>query len=388
MKHTLFIASRLRFRRRIVTVSVAVSYVVMIIAMAVSSGFRNEVRNALSHTGGDIQLCPSNLNFLDDARPIEAAPSYLPLLKNINGVESVEPAVYRAGIVKVGENIQGIMLKGVPSSDSVSLSVSIPRRLSEIGGIGVGDKMLTYFVGGKVKVRNFTVASIYDPVVETEDRLVVYADMGDMQRLNGWSSDQASLLEIRMKPRYRDEEMIETAAQEAGFIAYSYAIDEKNSGVFASSTPSRYPQLFDWLDLLDFNVLFVLMLMMLVAGFNMISGLLITLFENISTIGVFKAMGMTHKSIAKVFLVSSASTVMKGMLAGNIAAFVLCLLQDRLHLLKLDPENYFVSFVPVDINVVDILSLDLVSFVVIMILLLVPCSFISRIDPADSVRVR
>lgn len=388
MKHTLFIASRLRFRRRIVTVSVAVSYVVMIIAMAVSSGFRNEVRNALSHTGGDIQLCPSNLNFLDDARPIEAAPSYLPLLKNINGVESVEPAVYRAGIVKVGDNIQGIMLKGVPSSDSVSLSVSIPRRLSEIGGIGVGDKMLTYFVGEKVKVRNFTVASIYDPVVETEDRLVVYADMGDMQRLNGWSSDQASLLEIRMKPRYRDEEMIETAAQEAGFIAYSYSIDEKNSGVFASSTPSRYPQLFDWLDLLDFNVLFVLMLMMLVAGFNMISGLLITLFENISTIGVFKAMGMTHKSIAKVFLVSSASTVMKGMLAGNIAAFVLCLLQDRLHLLKLDPENYFVSFVPVDINVVDILSLDLVSFVVIMILLLVPCSFISRIDPADSVRVR
>ena len=388
MKHTLFIASRLRFRRRIVTVSVAVSYVVMIIAMAVSSGFRNEVRNALSHTGGDIQICPSNLNFLDDARPIEAAPSYLPLLKNINGVESVEPAVYRAGIVKVGDNIQGIMLKGVPSSDSVSLSVSIPRRLSEIGGIGVGDKMLTYFVGEKVKVRNFTVASIYDPVVETEDRLVVYADMGDMQRLNGWSSDQASLLEIRMKPRYRDEEMIETAAQEAGFIAYSYSIDEKNSGVFASSTPSRYPQLFDWLDLLDFNVLFVLMLMMLVAGFNMISGLLITLFENISTIGVFKAMGMTHKSIAKVFLVSSASTVMKGMLAGNIAAFVLCLLQDRLHLLKLDPENYFVSFVPVDINVVDILSLDLVSFVVIMILLLVPCSFISRIDPADSVRVR
>ena len=387
MKHTMFIASRLRFRRRIVTVSVAVSYVVMIIAMAVSSGFRNEVRNALSHLGGDIQLCPSNLNFLDEARPIDAAPSYLPLLENIVGVESAEPAVYRAGIVKVGENIQGVMLKGVHSPDSVSLSVSIPRRLSEIGGIGVGDKMLTYFVGEKVKVRNFTVASIYDPVVETDDRLVVYADMKDMQRLNGWSSDQASLLEIRMKPRFRDEATIESAAREAGFIAYSYATDEMGS-VFASSMSSRYPQLFDWLDLLDFNVLFVLVLMMLVAGFNMISGLLITLFENISTIGVFKAMGMTHKSIAKVFLVSSASTVLKGMLAGNVAAFVLCLLQDWLHLLKLDPKNYFVSFVPVDINVVDILSVDLISFAVIMLLLLIPCSFISRIDPADSIRVR
>ena len=387
MKHTMFIASRLKFRRRIVTISVAVSYFVMIIAMAVSSGFRCEVRNALSLLGGDIQLCPANLNFLDEARPVDVAPSYLPLLEEVDGVESVEPVVYRAGIVKLGDNIQGVMVKGVPSSDSTSLSVSIPRRLSEIGGIGVGDKMLTYFVGEKVKVRNFTVASIYDPAVEAEDRLVVYADMKDMQRLNGWSSDQASLLEIRMKPRYRDEANIEAATQEVGFIAYAHATDEMGD-VFASSTPSRYPQLFDWLDLLDFNVLFVLVLMMLVAGFNMISGLLITLFENISTIGVFKAMGMTHGSIAKVFLVSSASTVLKGMLVGNAVAVVFCLLQDWLHLLKLDPVNYFVSFVPVEMDIVSILSVDLISFALIMLLLLVPCSFISRIDPADTVRVR
>lgn len=383
----MFIASRLKFRRRIVTISVAVSYFVMIIAMAVSSGFRCEVRNALSLLGGDIQLCPANLNFLDEARPVDAAPSYLPLLEEVDGVESVEPVVYRAGIVKLGDNIQGVMVKGVPSSDSTSLSVSIPRRLSEIGGIGVGDKMLTYFVGEKVKVRNFTVASIYDPAIEAEDRLVVYADMKDMQRLNGWSSDQASLLEIRMKPRYRDEANIEAATQEVGFIAYAHATDEMGD-VFASSTPSRYPQLFDWLDLLDFNVLFVLVLMMLVAGFNMISGLLITLFENISTIGVFKAMGMTHDSIAKVFLVSSASTVLKGMLVGNAVAVVFCLLQDWLHLLKLDPVNYFVSFVPVEMDIVSILSVDLISFALIMLLLLVPCSFISRIDPADTVRVR
>ena len=383
----MFIASRLKFRRRIVTISVAVSYFVMIIAMAVSSGFRCEVRNALSLLGGDIQLCPANLNFLDEARPVDAAPSYLPLLEEVDGVESVEPVVYRAGIVKLGDNIQGVMVKGVPSSDSTSLSVSIPRRLSEIGGIGVGDKMLTYFVGEKVKVRNFTVASIYDPAIEAEDRLVVYADMKDMQRLNGWSSDQASLLEIRMKPRYRDEANIEAATQEVGFIAYAHATDEMGD-VFASSTPSRYPQLFDWLDLLDFNVLFVLVLMMLVAGFNMISGLLITLFENISTIGVFKAMGMTHGSIAKVFLVSSASTVLKGMLVGNAVAVVFCLLQDWLHLLKLDPVNYFVSFVPVEMDIVSILSVDLISFALIMLLLLVPCSFISRIDPADTVRVR
>ena len=151
---------------------------------------------------------------------------------------------------------------------------------------------------------------------------------------------------------------------------------------------SRYPQLFDWLDLLDFNVLFVLVLMMIVAGFNMISGLLITLFENISTIGVFKAMGMTDRNIAGIFLGSSASVVFKGMLAGNAVAVLLCVIQEKLHLLKLDPSNYFVSFVPVDLDLMTVVTVDAVSFIVIMLLLLIPCAFISKIDPADTVRVR
>ncbi len=387
MKNTVFIASRLRFRRRIVTASIAVSYMVMIIAMAVSSGFRSEVRDALSQMGGDIQLCPSNLNFLDEAQPVDASVAYLPLLKKVRGVESVEPVVYRAGIVKTGDDIHGVVVKGVQTGDSVALNVSIPRRLSEMGGIAVGDKMLTYFVGEKVKARSFKVASVYDPVIQTDERLVVYADIKDMQRLNGWSADQASMLEIKMKPNHRDEAEIEEATQEVGFIAYSYSSDDQSS-VFASSTLSRYPQLFDWLDLLDFNVLFVLVLMMIVAGFNMISGLLITLFENISTIGVFKAMGMKDRSIAKVFLTSSAATVLKGMLIGNAAAILFCILQDKLQILKLDPTNYFVSFVPVDINAFSILAVDMISLAVIMLLLLIPCAFISKVDPADTVRVR
>ena len=208
-----------------------------------------------------------------------------------------------------------------------------------------------------------------------------------MQRLNGWSDDQASMLEIRMKPQYRDEASIESATQEVGFIAYTHSSDDKTN-VYASSAPSRYPQLFDWLNLLDFNVLFVLALMMVVAGFNMMSGLLITLFENISTIGVFKAMGMTDRSISKVFLTSSAATVLKGMLIGNAVALLLCLIQDKLHLLKLDPANYFVSFVPVKPDMLSVLTIDLVSFVVIMLILLIPTMFISKVDPADTVKVR
>ena len=377
MMNTLFIASRLRYKKTIITISIAISYIVMIVAMAVSSGFRTEVRDALSQMGGDIQLAPVELNLLDDVKPMEANPSYLPILQEVQGVESVNPAIYRAGIVKVGDNIHGVVVKGEERSDTAALSVSIPRRLSEISGLQAGDKMLTYFVGEKIRARNFTVASIYDPVIETDDKLIVYADIRDMQRLNGWDEDQVSMLEIRMKPKFRDEYNIEAAAYEVGLIAQ----------IRATSTPSRYPQLFDWLNLLDFNVLFVLVLMMIVAGVNMISGLLITLFENISTIGVFKAMGMKNKEISKIFLASSSVAVLKGMLVGNAIACLLCVIQDKFHFLKLDPKNYFVSFVPVNLDFMSVFTVDFISFVVIMLLLMIPCAFISTIDPADTVRV-
>ncbi|MBR5564448.1 MAG: ABC transporter permease [Bacteroidales bacterium] len=387
MTHTFFIASRLRYKRRIVTISIAISYIIMIVAVAVSSGFRSEVRDALSQMGGDIQLCPSNLNFLDEAQPVNSNPSYLSQLRELKQVESVHPAVYRAGIMKVGENIHGVLIKGVQTDDTTALTVSIPRRLAKVSGLSEGDKVLTYFVGEKVKARNFRVTSIYDPVVETDDNLIVYADIADLRRLNGWGDDDASMLEVNLKPQYRDKQQIEATTQEVGFIAYAGA-DEDDTNVFASSVSSRYPQLFDWLDLLDFNVLFVLVLMMIVAGFNMISGLLITLFENISTIGVFKAMGMTDKAISKIFLSSSATLVLKGMAIGNAVALLFCFIQGTFHLLKLNPTNYFVSFVPVNLNLLSVLTVDCISFVIIMLLLLIPCAFISKVDPADTVRVR
>ena len=387
MTYIFFIASRLRYKRRIVTISIAISYIIMIVAVAVSSGFRSEVRDALSQMGGDIQLCPSNLNFLDEAQPINSNPGYLSQLRELKQVESVQPAVYRAGIMKVGENIHGVLIKGVQIDDTTALAVSIPRRLAKVAGLSEGDKVLTYFVGEKVRARNFKVTSIYDPGVETDDNLIVYANIADLRRLNGWGDGDASMLEVNLKPQYRDKQQIEAITQEVGFIAYTGA-DEEDSNVFASSVTSRFPLLFDWLDLLDFNVLFVLVLMMIVAGFNMISGLLITLFENISTIGVFKAMGITDKAISKIFLSSSAALVLKGMAIGNAVALLFCFIQSAFHLLKLDPTNYFVSFVPVNLNLLSVLAVNIISFVVIMLLLLIPCAFISRVDPADTVRIR
>ena len=374
--------------------SIAISFLVMIIAVAVSSGFRNEIRGGISSVSGDIQLQPLNMNLLDSASPVEKDASYIPYIRQMEGVSEVIPVIYRAGIVKNGTDIHGILVKGLPdgflpfeNSDSVQLAVAIPSRLAEQAGIGEGDRMLTYFVGDKVRARQFNVVSVYDAMVETEAGLIVYASLADLQRLNGWNEGQVSSIEIMLDEDSREEDRISELTEEAGYLAYAYTAEDETT-VVASSSVSRYPQIFDWLNLLDFNVLFILLLMTVVAGFNMISGLLIMLFENISTIGLLKTLGMTDRSIAKVFLSSSAVLMIKGMAIGNALAIIFCVGQSSTHILKLNPENYFVSFVPVHLDLRLILTADMVSFAVIMLLLLIPCLFISKVDPADTVRVR
>jgi len=382
-----FISGKINAKSTVAMVCIAVSFLVMIIAVAVSGGFRNEIRNGISDVSGDIQLVPINSDYVNEQSSIGRNPEYLSRVEEVIGVESVNPVVYRAGLIRNNENIHGVMFKGVENpADTGKLAVSIPRKLSKMLGLNVGDGMTTYFVGETVKVRKFNVASIYDGILDSDDKLVVYASMSDLQRLNGWEDDRISAFEIKVKPSMRTVGALNLLESQVGFMASAYEGKEDET-VYATSSVSSYPQLFDWLGLIDFNVLVILLLMTIVAGFNMISGLLIMLFENISTIGLFKALGMKDKEIGKVFLISSSRIVLKGMLIGNAIAFLFCIIQSTTHLLPLDPDNYFVSFVPVHINPLAVIAADIAAYVIIMVLLMIPTLFISKVDPADTVRV-
>lgn len=372
-------------------VSIAVSFLVMIISVSVSSGFRNEIRDGISDLTGDVQLMPVDMNYISESSPISISQGFLPDIEAVPGVKKITPAVYRAGIVKKGESIHGVLFKGVPheksESDTVKLGVSIPVRLSQMLGLEVGDKLLTYFVGDKVKVRNFNITSLYEGVMDGTDNVIVLADIADLQRLDGWTPDEASVLELTLTPGSKTDAGMRSVADEVGHIALEKAGDDDDT-LIATSVISRYPQIFDWLNLIDFNVVFILILMTIVAGFNMISGLLIMLFRNISTIGTLKSLGMTDKAIAKVFLRVASNIVLKGMLIGNGVALLLCGIQKWTHVLKLNPENYFVPFVPVRLNLPAVLAADVTAWLVIMILLLIPCMFISKVDPAQTVRAQ
>ena len=386
MNASRFIAGKLRFKGKIAMVSIAISFLVMILAVSISAGYRKEIREGVSSFSGDIVLGPAGQSYLNTDEPVSANPSYMQQLLEVEGVKSIAPVIYRAGIIKQGSEIHGVVFKGV-EMEGESLDASIPSGLATLMDISVGDAVLTYFVGENIKARRFNVVSVYDNPLDIEEALIVYVPIEDMRRLNDWDEDQVSALEITLGSAYKSTLMMEDKAAEIGNIALLYA-QEDEPRMMATSIVRQFPQLFDWLDLIDFNVVFILLLMAVVAGFNMISGLLIMLFRNISTIGTLKALGMTDKGIAKVFLKVASNLVLKGMLIGNALALLFCLIQGSTHFFKLNPENYFVSFVPVAVNIPMILIADIAAYVIIMLLLLLPCLFISKVDPAQTMRTQ
>lgn len=379
-----FIAGRLRFKGRMAVTAIAVSFLVMILAVAISGGFRREIRSGIADITGDVLLTSSTFNYYSDTSPISSSPSYMSELEAVEGVESINPVIYRAGIVKVEDDIQGVLFKGVQGRDS-TLQADIPSRLASKLGLKPGDEMLTYFVGDKVKARKFKVAGIYESLVDADETMIAYVPIEDMRKVNGWEDDQVSAMEIRLDSRFQSRPAIKFKAEQVGSICLMSAQEDEDALVSTASV-EKYSQIFDWLDLIDFNVYAILLLMTIVAGFNMISGLLILLFRSTSTIGVLKALGMNDRSIGKVFLKVAARIVGMGMLIGNALALAFCAVQGLTHLIKLNPENYFVSFVPVRVSIPFIIAADLASFAVIMLLLLIPTLFIARVDPAQTVK--
>ena len=379
-----FIAGRLHVKEKMAVIAIAISFFVIIVAVAISGGFRREIRSGVSAVTGDVLLTNASADLSGSSDPVRTAPSYLTDLEAVAGVERIEPVIYRPGILKIGDDIHGVLFKGT-QTDTLPLGVRLPASLAERFSIAPGDDLTAWFIGEKVKIRKWHVLSLYDSPMETEDGLLLYVPIGDLRRLNEWESDEASLLEVTVNPRRRGSKALQRITDELGWRA-SLGARQDEDPLRAVSATERFAQLFDWLDLIDFNVYAILLLMTIVAGFNMISGLLILLFRHVSTIGTLKTLGMGDRAIARVFLRVGARTAAIGMAAGNALALLFCLVQGTTHWIRLNPENYFVSFVPVHVNLPAVLLADAAAFAGILLLLLLPTLFISRVDPARTVK--
>lgn len=367
-------------------VAIAISFFVMIVAVSISSGFRSEFRKGVETLSGDVTVSDPEADFSTAGHPLRGCARYISELKKIDGVVSASEVVSRAGIVKTGGGIDGAVFKGV-SGLVDSLGIVVPRSMAVKLGLVTGDALPAYFVGERVQARKFTISGVYDDILGDRQGYVILARLADMRRLNGWGEDEASAIEVNLSAPFHGRAGEQAKAEEIGARLYAVSPEEENAPAVVSAS-RRYPQIFSWLDLIDRNVLVILLLMTAVAGFNMVSGLLITLFRNTSTIGILKAMGMTDRSVAGIFLRVSSRVVLKGMAIGNVCAILFCLLQGNTRLLKLDPENYFVSFVPVSLSPWTVAAADLAAYAVIMLVLLIPSLYVSRVDPARTVRAK
>lgn len=409
-----FIAQRLVKGRRegtsfsrpiniIAIIGIATGLAVMIIAVAVLTGFKKQIRDKVVGFGSNIQIVNFDSNLSFETTPITEGQSFIPKIKNIRGVKHVQVFATKAGIIKTDEDIQGVVLKGVGSdfdwsyfnssiiegsvfnvsdtSKSPGTQVIISKKIADMLRLKTGDSFAMHFVQDPPRQRKFIISGIYETSLEEFDRMYVFCDIGHIKKLNGWKDDQISGFEIFIDDFDRLDEMT-LAVEDA--IGYRIAEDEEKFKV--TNIRIKYPQIFDWLNFQDVNVIIIIFLMLVVAGFNMISGLLILILEKTNMIGILKALGSDDVTIRRVFLYQAAYLIGKGLLWGNLVGIGLAFLQLKTGLISLDPSSYYIKTVPVNFDLTHILLLNAGTMIAILIMLLVPSKLISRITPVKAIR--
>jgi lipoprotein-releasing system permease protein len=387
----------------IAIVGIATGLAVMILAVAILTGFKKQIREKVVGFGSNIQIVNYDLNFSFETTPISEAQDFIPKINKIDGIKHIQVFATKAGIIKTSEDIQGVVLKGVgtdfdwsyfssnivdgtvfsvtDTARSPSLKVLISKKISDMLRLRVGDSFAMHFVQDPPRMRKFTVSGIYETSLEDFDKMYVFCDIGHIKKLNGWKDDQVSGFEIFIDDFDRLDEMTEKVKDAVG-----YNISEDQEKFKVTNIRIKYPQIFDWLNFQDVNVLIIIVLMLIVAGFNMISGLLILILEKTNMIGILKALGSDDITIRRVFLYQAAYLIGKGLLWGNLIGIGLAFLQLKTGLVTLDPSSYYIKTVPINLNLTHILLLNAGSMAAILIMLLVPSKLISRITPVKAIR--
>ena len=415
MSLSLFIARRIygssapqdaRVSRPAVTIAmigIAVGLVVMMLSVAIALGFKQEVRDKVIGFGSHIQVANFTRTDVYETRPVVGSDSIRQVIRQASpGVEHIQRFAIKPGMLKTDDNFQGIILKGIAQeydttflanhlvegriphfTDSVaSGEVLVSRQVADKMGLHVGDKINTYYIEKNVRARRFTISGIFQThFTEYDDRFFI-TDLYTASRLNNWKDrDLVSGMELRISP----DASLEQCADEVASVI-NRQTDRYGNAYLAQSIEQLYPSIFAWLEVLDTNVVVILVLMLGVAGFTMISGLLILILERTNMIGILKALVAADITIRRIFLYFSAFLILKGLFWGNLIGISLCLAQKYGGIVHLDPKTYYVEVVPVLIDVPLLLLLNLFTLLVSVLMLVGPSLLISRIKPVKAIR--
>ena len=404
MNFSWFVANRITFKSkrtfsklivRIAVMGIMLGLGVMILSLAIKRGFKQEIREKVRGFSGDIQVIKFDLNNSDENSSVTADPAFVKKALSNKLIDRVMPFATKPGIIKVNDEIEGVVLKGVDKNydraffqknlvsghvldftDTVAskkqllISQITANRLK----LKVGDKILMYFVQEPLRRRPFIIRGIYSTGIEDVDKTYVIGDMELIARLNNWSATEIGGYELKIANFDRLDEA-------------SRAVDDILPQKLKSYTiTDNYPTIFAWLSLLDGNTNVILVLMIIVAVINMISALLIMILERTAMIGIFKAIGATNWNIQKVFLYNAFYLIGLGLLLGNLFGIGLGLFQYHTHFLKLDQASYYMSFVPIQFNSADIIFLNIGTLLICLLVLTGPSMLVTRISPVKAIQ--
>ncbi len=398
----------------IATTGVAIGLIVMLLSVGIILGFKQEITKKVEGFGSHIEILDVSSLAAPDAYPVHADAQLINSLKRIPEVRGVAPIAQKMGILKTKNDYMGITLKGIPAdydttflanslvegrlpkrsaaegavatpedgvTSSASNEILLSRRQADELNLKVGDRVFAYFFEETIKMRRFKVCGIYQSNMAIFDKTFVITDLNTVRKLNHWEGDEATVIEVRLKGMDAIDQTLPQVER-----LCSQLNDEVSHARKAFSIVDHYASIFSWLQLLDFNMMVILVLMLCVSGFTMVSGLFILILERTQTIGVLKAMGATNTKIRNVFLYFSGFIIVRGLLIGDVVAIGLLLIQQKYGLIHLDPANYYVETVPVEINLWAIVLVNVGTLVLTTLALVLPSYMVSRIQPSKAIK--
>ncbi|MCB2208913.1 MAG: ABC transporter permease [Bacteroidetes bacterium] len=378
-------------------ISIALGLSLMIISIAVVIGFKASISNKIIGFAAHMQIQGfSNYESIQE-KPLQIDDEFVSYLKNRKDLKHIQFTAHKAGVLKTEDQIQGVIFKGVGadfdtsflsgslvegvmpniSNDNRTDEVLISSTISKKMKLAIGDPLRVWFINDEdqnARGRKFWVSGIYNTSLKEFDDVFIVGDIHHVQKLNNWNNDQIGTIEVMINDMSALDEISNSVYKH---IPYNMTV---------STVKEQYPQIFNWLDLLDMNVIVILSLLILVASITMVSTLLIVIIERTNMVGVLKALGFRNRSVRKIFLYKASYIILRGMIWGNVIGLLFYFMQSQFQLIRLDPENYYVDYVPVILNVYYLLGLNAGTFIVCFFMLIIPSYYITRIVPSKALR--
>lgn len=381
---------------RIAVIAIALGVIVMTVSLSIVGGFQEEIRNKIIGFGSHIQITSYDSHNTYEASPINKNQNFYPHLDTVKGIKHIQVFATKAGIIKTNDEIYGVVVKGIGSDfdweffkqkmvegkifivdeNKIDNAILISKTIANKMKLKINDKMFVYFIqeNGQLRPKNFVISGIYQSGLEQFDGLIVLADIAHIQKRNGWTENQVGGFEVLIDEYKNLDKLDDFIYNNIGYELHSKTIIEQN------------PDIFNWLDLQDINVIIIIVLMVVVAVINIISALLILILESTTTIGILKALGMPNWNVRVIFIYNAVHLIISGLFWGNLIGIGLCLLQLQFGFMKLPEESYYVSEVPIKLQWSNIILLNVGTLMVCVLMLIIPSYVITKISPIKAIR--